>query len=59
MSETFRIGLLGHGTVGAAFAQLVAERADAIVPVTGLRPEVTGILTRSQGSFDEVLRTPT
>jgi homoserine dehydrogenase len=55
MSETFRIGLLGHGTVGAAFAQLVAERADAIVPVTGLRPEVTGILTRSQGSFDEVL----
>ena len=56
MSETFRIGLLGHGTVGAAFAQLVAERADAIVPVTGLRPEVTGILTRSQGSFDEVLQ---
>jgi homoserine dehydrogenase len=55
MSETFRIGLLGHGTVGAAFAQLVAERADAIVPVTGLRPEVTGILTRSQGTFDEVL----
>ncbi|MGZ8647831.1 MAG: homoserine dehydrogenase [Solirubrobacteraceae bacterium] len=55
MSGTFKIGLLGHGTVGAAFAQLVAERADAIVPVTGLRPEVTGILTRSQGSFDEVL----
>ena len=55
MSETFRIGLLGHGTVGAAFARLVAERADAIVPVTGLRPEVTGILTRSQGSFDDVL----
>ena len=55
MSETFRIGLLGHGTVGAAFAQLVAERADAIVPVTGLRPEVTGILTRSQGTFEEVL----
>ena len=55
MSETFRIGLLGHGTVGAAFAQLVAERADAIVPVTGLRPEVTGILTRSQGTFEDVL----
>ncbi len=55
MAETFRVGLLGHGTVGAAFARLVAERADAIVPVTGLRPEVTGILTRSQGSFEEVL----
>jgi homoserine dehydrogenase len=55
MAETFRVGLLGHGTVGAAFARLVAERADAIVPVTGLRPEVTGILTRSQGSFHDVL----
>src|SRR5829696_9356883 len=55
MAETFRVGLLGHGTVGSAFAQMVAERADAIVPVTGMRPEVTGILTRSQGSFDEVL----
>ncbi len=55
MAETFRVGLLGHGTVGSAFAQMVAERADAIVPVTGLRPEITGILTRSQGSFEEVL----
>ncbi|HET9737956.1 MAG TPA: homoserine dehydrogenase [Solirubrobacteraceae bacterium] len=55
MAETFRVGLLGHGTVGSAFAQMVAERADAIVPVTGLRPEITGILTRSQGSFADVL----
>ena len=55
MAETFRVGLLGHGTVGSAFAQMVAERADAIVPVTGLRPEITGILTRSQGTFEEVL----
>ena len=55
MAETFRVGLLGHGTVGSAFAQMLAERADAIVPVTGLRPEITGILTRSRGSFDEVL----
>ena len=55
MAETFRVGLLGHGTVGSAFAEMVAERADAIVPVTGLRPEITGILTRSRGSFDEVL----
>ena len=35
MPETFRIGLLGHGTVGSAFAELLEQRADAIVPVTG------------------------
>ena len=52
---TFRIGLLGHGTVGAAFAELLAERADAIVPIAGLRPEVSGVLTRSRGSFEELL----
>ena len=55
MAATFRVGLLGHGTVGTAFAGLLAERADAIVPITGMRPEVTGILTTSQGSFEEVL----
>jgi homoserine dehydrogenase len=53
--ETFRVGLLGHGTVGSAFARLLADRADAIVPVTGLRPELSGVLTRSQGSFEEIL----
>ena len=47
--ETFRVGLLGHGTVGAAFARLLEERADAIVPVTGLRPALSGVLTRSRG----------
>ena len=31
------------------------ERADAIVPVTGLRPELSGVLTRSRGDFDEIL----
>jgi homoserine dehydrogenase len=55
MSETFRVGLLGHGTVGAAFEALLAERADAFVPITGMRPEITGVLTRSRGDFDEVL----
>ena len=28
MPETFRVGLLGHGTVGSAFAALLAERAE-------------------------------
>jgi homoserine dehydrogenase len=51
----FRVGLLGHGTVGSAFATLLAERAEEIAAVTGLRPEVSGVLTRSRGSFDEIL----
>jgi homoserine dehydrogenase len=55
MAETFRVGLLGHGTVGAAFEALLADRADAFVPITGMRPEITGVLTRSRGTFDEVL----
>jgi homoserine dehydrogenase len=55
VTETFKVGLLGHGTVGKAFAELLADRADAIQPITGLRPEISGILTRSRGSFDEVL----
>jgi homoserine dehydrogenase len=53
MPATFRVGLLGHGTVGAAFAELLAARADAVVPVTGMRPEISGVLTRSRGEFRE------
>jgi homoserine dehydrogenase len=56
MAETYRVGLLGHGTVGSAFAELLAERAEAFVPITGMRPEITGILTSSRGDFEEVLR---
>jgi homoserine dehydrogenase len=55
MSEPFRIGLLGHGTVGSAFAALLEERAGAIEAEVGLRPELTGILTRSRGDFDDLL----
>jgi homoserine dehydrogenase len=56
MSEgSFRIGLLGHGTVGAAFAALLPLQADRIERITGLRPELAGILTRSSGSFEEIL----
>ena len=51
----FRIGLLGHGTVGSAFASLLAERADAIEAEIGTRPEVSGVLTRSRGDFDDIL----
>ena len=52
---TFRIGVLGHGTVGRAVTELVAERAGHIESITGMCPEVTGILTTRSGSFEEVL----
>jgi homoserine dehydrogenase len=55
LPETFRVGLLGHGTVGSAFEALLGERADAIEPITGARPEIAGVLTRSRGSFEEIL----
>ncbi len=50
-----RIGLLGRGNVGAAFAELLAERADAVEAATGRRPELAGTLTRSDGDFAEIL----
>ena len=55
MAETFKVGLLGHGTVGGAFETLLAERADAVAATVGLRPELAGVLTRSRGDFDEIL----
>ncbi len=51
----FRVGLLGHGTVGAAFEAQLAEHADRIERITGLRPVLSGVLTRSRGSFEEIL----
>ncbi len=53
--KRFRVGLLGHGTVGAAFAALLPANADRIERITGLRPELSGVLTRSRGSFEEIL----
>lgn len=55
MPETFSVGLLGHGTVGSAFATLLEQRADAIAPITGMRPELSGVLTRSRGDFEDLL----
>src|SRR5680860_1079611 len=55
MAEPVRIGLLGRGTVGGAFAALLGERAGAIEAVTGRRPELAGPLTRSEGDFGEIL----
>ncbi len=53
--RTFRVGLLGHGTVGGAFAAQLPEQAGRIEVLTGLRPSISGILTRSKGSFEEIL----
>ena len=55
MAETYRVGLLGHGTVGAAFERLLGERAEAIEHITGRKPEVSGVLTRSRGDFEQIL----
>ncbi len=52
---SFSVGLLGHGTVGAAFHELLDARADAIEATTGQRPEISGVLTRSRGDFDDIL----
>src|SRR3954464_1845131 len=54
-SKPVRIGLLGRGTVGAAFAELVEARAEAVEAATGRRPEITGVLTRKGGDFGEIL----
>jgi homoserine dehydrogenase len=51
----FRIGLLGHGTVGAAFARMLPAQAERIELITGLAPRLSGVLTTSRGSFDEIL----
>ena len=55
MSEPARIGLLGRGTVGDAFHELVAERASAVEAASGRRPEISGVLRRSEGDFEEIL----
>jgi homoserine dehydrogenase len=49
------IGLLGYGTVGAAFAALIEERADAIAAASGRRPALAGVVRRAEGDFDDVL----
>ena len=54
-ASPLRIGLLGHGTVGSAFAALLEERAAEIERVNGRAPVITGVLTRSRGDFQEIL----
>ena len=55
MSDPVRIGLLGRGTVGDAFHELLGQRADAVAAAAGRRPEIAGVLRRSEGDFDAIL----
>lgn len=55
MAEPLPIGLLGHGTVGGAFADLVRRQAASVEAATGRRPQIAGVLTRSEGDFEEIL----
>jgi homoserine dehydrogenase len=54
-AEPFKIGLLGMGTVGSAFAELLQERAAEIERFNGRRPVISGVLTRTRGDFAEIL----
>ncbi|MEA2196613.1 MAG: homoserine dehydrogenase [Solirubrobacteraceae bacterium] len=51
----FRIGILGKGTVGLALAKLLPGQTDRIEAVTGLRPEISGVLSRGDGDFEDIL----
>ncbi|MBO0769457.1 MAG: homoserine dehydrogenase [Solirubrobacterales bacterium] len=55
MSE-FRIGVLGRGTVGGAFATLLEEHRARAERITGLTPVISGVISRSSGpTFAELL----
>jgi len=49
------VGILGAGTVGGAFRKLLEDRAEMVEEVSGRRPKVTGVLSRKDGDFDEIL----
>jgi homoserine dehydrogenase len=55
LSDRYGVGLLGYGTVGTAFAELLEARAEEIEAITGLRPSLCGVLTRSRGEFEDIL----
>lgn len=54
--ETVPVGLLGRGTVGNAFVEELDDLGDAIASDLGIRPVISGVLRRSEGSFDEILQ---
>ena len=57
-AHRIRLGLLGCGNVGAAFANLVADQASAIADRTGVALEVTRVAVRSTSRHREVALSP-
>ena len=55
MSDVARIGVLGAGTVGGSFIEQLEERAFQVEAISGRRPELAGVLRRSEGDFEEIL----
>jgi homoserine dehydrogenase len=55
MAEPVNVGILGRGTVGAAFKALLDERAEMVEEVSGRRPQLAGVLSRKQGNFEKIL----
>ena len=46
-SVQVRIGVIGHGTVGAAFVQLVKQQADTIAARSGVKLEIARVAVRN------------
>jgi homoserine dehydrogenase len=46
---------LGRGTVGSAFIEQLEARAFQVEAITGRRPELAGVLRRSEGEFEQIL----
>jgi len=55
MAASVKVGILGKGTVGGAFREMLESRAEMVEEVSGRRPEVSGVLSSSDGDFDEIL----
>ena len=51
-APAYRIGVLGHGTVGAAFAELLPQRAEAVANVTGKHCESGDVIIRDANLDD-------
>jgi homoserine dehydrogenase len=54
-ADPFKVGLLGFGTVGSAFAALLTDRAVQVELLTGRLPVLEGPLTSTKGDFREIL----
>jgi homoserine dehydrogenase len=49
-AHVVRIGVIGHGTVGAAFVKLVKQQSDTIAARSGVRLEIARVAVRNTAS---------